>query len=53
MAILVCGNCTSKVKTPKCHSKEMEVEGNNLVCSECGNTVEVNCCCGNPMHEKK
>lgn len=53
MAILVCDSCTSKVKTPKCHGKEMDLKGTSLVCGECGNTVEVNHCCGHAMHEKK
>ncbi|MBI4210333.1 MAG: hypothetical protein HY544_02395 [Candidatus Diapherotrites archaeon] len=53
MAILVCDNCTSKVKTPKCCGKEMELKGTDLVCGDCGNTVEVNNCCGHAMHEKK
>ena len=55
MAILVCGteNCASKVRTPKCHGKEMDLMGNDLVCSECGNIVEVNYCHGAPMRQMK
>ena len=53
MSILVCDTCTSKVKTPKCHGKEMDLKGTDLLCSECGNTIEVNYCCGHAMHEKK
>ena len=52
MAILVCDTCTSKVKTPKCCGREMELKGSDLVCSECENKVEVNYCCGHAMHEK-
>jgi len=51
MTILVCNSYTSKVKSPKCHGIEMELKGNNLVCPECNNTIEVNNCCGHAMHE--
>ncbi len=53
MTVLVCRNCNSKVRSPKCHETEMDLRDTELFCAECGNSVEVNHCCGKPMGEKK